>query len=80
MMGFRKKPLYSGAGKTPETAAVYSGPADAAKLRVGRYYRNKNGVLAKWTGKGFEQIARGLSSNNDRLDPDEDEDLDEDIE
>lgn len=72
---YSDKVRYSGAGKTPQTAARL--PSDTAKLQPNRFYMNDAGMVAKWDGKAFVVVEVGrapLSGNNGDLDPDLEED------
>jgi hypothetical protein len=65
-----RKPTFVGGGRTPDTAIAV--PADSKKLVTGRYYSNKAGAVAKWTGAGFS-IAGGLPEDNTNADDDDEE-------
>lgn len=78
--GFRKKGVYKGRGRTPQTAIPIpmSGSKIAAdKLVKDKYYVGAGGALGKWTGKGMLLVTgSGNPLSSDNGDPDN-EDLDE---
>lgn len=67
-----KKFRFAGGGRSPETAMTL--PTKAAEAKVGRYYMNASGQVAKWDGKRFVPVEvtgdnrRPLSNDNGRLD------------
>jgi hypothetical protein len=65
---------FAGGGRSPETALTV--PSKAAEAKVGRYYVNSAGQIAKWDGKRFVPVqvsSNRLSGNNSDPSREEDE-------
>jgi hypothetical protein len=68
LFGIGKKFRFAGGGRSPETALTV--PSKAAEAKVGRYYVNSAGQIAKWDGKRFVPVqvsSNRLSGNNSDL-------------
>jgi hypothetical protein len=74
--GFGRKFKFAGGGRSPETAVPV--PKTAADAKVGRYYVNSRGDVARWDGKKFVPAQAGsnrlpLSGDNRRPESEEDD-------